>query len=309
LETDSLYPKVICSVCIEFVEKTAEFFNTICEGQRLLAKILNHIDYKSKVLTFSENNPLKTAPKRRGRPSKKVLQETLDDKNKASSEELESNPEAANSDQIIVPEFSERRTKRQSRPPARYTDEIITASLKDQESMNGDNKHDLENGTRTMQYNPELYSQQVKSMDFDGENVSTSNPDTDNNIDGVFVEHSNASPKEANNDVDYNTRLDLHKLQMKQPTKRRKNAKRVERKNVKRIQCDQCSKSFNHASSLIYHRLSVHDKTKNFICNICGRAFAHKQLLNNHLYVHADEKYFVCETCPAKFKSRYDIYL
>lgn len=93
---------------------------------------------------------------------------------------------------------------------------------------------------------------------------------------------------------------DIHRH--KRPAKRKK--KKPERKNVTKFQCEQCPKIFNHTSSLVYHRLSAHEKTKNFICTVCGRGFAHKQLLNNHKYVHADGKYFNCDVCPAKFKSK-----
>jgi hypothetical protein len=77
------------------------------------------------------------------------------------------------------------------------------------------------------------------------------------------------------------------------------------KKNIShKYQCEKCPKSFNHSSSLLYHRIAVHDTLKKFTCETCGRAFAHKQLLNNHMYVHSDEKVFACDVCTAKFKSR-----
>lgn len=102
--------------------------------------------------------------------------------------------------------------------------------------------------------------------------------------------------KQANKDDAQDKTVKLHNLYRSNRKKKRANI------NLK-IQCEECPKTFNHNSSLAYHRLSVHNKTKDFVCNTCGKCFSHKQLLNSHKYVHNDE-YFICEACPAKFKSR-----
>ena len=91
---------------------TVTFFEKIIKGQKILARIINEVNNSAagrddvkpiiennQALTFSEENPVLAAPKRRGRPRR--------DPNKP---KVQSAPT----------EYLELKPKRQSRPPVRY---------------------------------------------------------------------------------------------------------------------------------------------------------------------------------------------
>lgn len=54
--------------------------------------------------------------------------------------------------------------------------------------------------------------------------------------------------------------------------------------------CDECQRTFNHPSSLMYHKESVHNDGRRFVCSKCGKSFTHKQLLQRHQMVHSDTR-------------------
>lgn len=60
--------------------------------------------------------------------------------------------------------------------------------------------------------------------------------------------------------------------------------------NGKLYACDECERTFNHPSSLMYHKESVHNDGRRFICCKCGKSFTHKQLLQRHQMVHSDSR-------------------
>lgn len=133
LESDAFYPKVICKGCFNCIEKTIEFFEKIVEGQRLLASILNCLKMekaaKNEGSTISRENPLRKKSKRRGRPRKP--EDACDEMSviSTSSTTKMQNDERECTEKIPAeaqpPEIIERRTKRQSRPPVRYVDEVL----------------------------------------------------------------------------------------------------------------------------------------------------------------------------------------
>lgn len=67
--------------------------------------------------------------------------------------------------------------------------------------------------------------------------------------------------------------------------------------------CDECERAFNHPSSLMYHKESVHNDGRRFICSKCGKSFTHKQLLQRHQMVHSDTRYVALFTLRCISKS------
>jgi hypothetical protein len=145
----------MCTVCYELLQRTREFFDKICEGQRLLSKIINSYQHQRQkisnsnegkvvlkesssvlmtVLTFSEDNPVVRAPKRRGRPRRDPLKLVKVKKSTPTDNSLDEG--------IPTDICTEPRSKRVSRMPARYSDQILTDSSFKLDSYDGeDNKN------------------------------------------------------------------------------------------------------------------------------------------------------------------------
>lgn len=69
----------------------------------------------------------------------------------------------------------------------------------------------------------------------------------------------------------------------------------------KKFSCDQCSLEFKCLSAYQRHVSAVHEKRRDYLCKICGEAFAEKYGLRSHQTVHTDER-FPCSKCPSTFK-------
>ncbi|XP_055632572.1 zinc finger protein 62 homolog [Toxorhynchites rutilus septentrionalis] len=80
-----------------------------------------------------------------------------------------------------------------------------------------------------------------------------------------------------------------------------------ERSNCGKIatfQCTQCDKAFVTVGGLKNHQ-EVHGNKRSFVCDICGRAFLRKSVLNDHMNtVHSTLRLFKCSLCPKSFASR-----
>lgn len=67
--------------------------------------------------------------------------------------------------------------------------------------------------------------------------------------------------------------------------------KKIKKENCGKLySCDECDRTFNHPSSLMYHKESVHNDGRRFVCSKCGKSFTHKQLLQRHQMVHSDSR-------------------
>ena len=56
------------------------------------------------------------------------------------------------------------------------------------------------------------------------------------------------------------------------------------------------------------HISAVHEKKKDFACNLCGREFSQKGNLNAHISaVHEGEKAFHCSVCDAGFTLQHNL--
>ena len=55
--------------------------------------------------------------------------------------------------------------------------------------------------------------------------------------------------------------------------------------NFEGIPCSQCDKQFNTACDFEIHKNSVHDKSRDFKCHLCTKAYPRKSSLNSHLKI------------------------
>ena len=78
--------------------------------------------------------------------------------------------------------------------------------------------------------------------------------------------------------------------------------------HTKELSCDQCGSVFTSLAALTHHTKHIHnkildDRIRNFVCSVCGKAFLHKENLNQHARVHSDVKSFVCTVCGFSTKA------
>lgn len=99
----------------------------------------------------------------------------------------------------------------------------------------------------------------------------------------------------------------------------------VERKKFKKKSqnsqafiCELCGKTFRRSDSLKTHRMFVHLadggalaakfkmqlQEKNYVCDTCGRRFAFRCLLRDHLNIHSGVKPYPCSECERAFAQR-----
>lgn len=76
----------------------------------------------------------------------------------------------------------------------------------------------------------------------------------------------------------------------------------------KPFNCDSCERKFRTAALLSRHVDAVHKKIKNCVCELCGRGFNEKRVLENHRRIHTGERPFVCETCGKSFSDPSSLY-
>jgi KRAB domain-containing zinc finger protein len=71
---------------------------------------------------------------------------------------------------------------------------------------------------------------------------------------------------------------------------------------VREYLCEICSKAFVHKTSLRHH-MNVHRDTKDCCCAVCGFQCASSNL-QSHLLTHNNEKKFVCGICDKSFRRK-----
>lgn len=77
-------------------------------------------------------------------------------------------------------------------------------------------------------------------------------------------------------------------------------------KHMNNFTCPVCSIKLEDGSTLKDHIDLQHPEVKPFECEVCGKKFKNKPLLNCHLIIHRGEKRYQCQYCSLKFlKKKY----
>ncbi|XP_069673074.1 zinc finger protein 626-like isoform X26 [Periplaneta americana] len=72
--------------------------------------------------------------------------------------------------------------------------------------------------------------------------------------------------------------------------------------------CHVCGKRFRTPSALNRHLKDVHERVKNYKCDICARKFANRRTLDDHRRIHTGERPYVCDACGKSFKTKAALY-
>ncbi|CAL8111557.1 unnamed protein product [Orchesella dallaii] len=74
----------------------------------------------------------------------------------------------------------------------------------------------------------------------------------------------------------------------------------------KQFECDICHAKLASATSLMYHKDSVHAKTPYYTCSYCGRGFPRNQMTcyKTHVRLHTGERPYQCSICGNSFVSK-----
>ncbi|XP_062533596.1 gastrula zinc finger protein XlCGF57.1-like [Armigeres subalbatus] len=67
--------------------------------------------------------------------------------------------------------------------------------------------------------------------------------------------------------------------------------------------CHRCPSAYKSSRNLRRHVKSAHLGEKPFVCDLCGKEFSQKTVLEAHHSTHVQEKNYSCEVCPKRFKS------
>ena len=73
--------------------------------------------------------------------------------------------------------------------------------------------------------------------------------------------------------------------------------------NERRYKCPICDQRFNGKQEIKGHIKAVHDKIRDFTCEVCGKTFARKTTMVYHLKSHSRERVYRCRICGEKFNS------
>ncbi|XP_011150321.1 zinc finger protein 271 isoform X2 [Harpegnathos saltator] len=94
------------------------------------------------------------------------------------------------------------------------------------------------------------------------------------------------------------------KTDIPQTTKKKKSPKT--RKSTDELTCPQCSRSFHHKNSLVYHMRS-HSGERPHQCEICSKRFFAASALKVHKRLHSGDKPYKCEECGRHFRQWGDL--
>ncbi|KAJ2938569.1 hypothetical protein O0L34_g13067 [Tuta absoluta] len=83
----------------------------------------------------------------------------------------------------------------------------------------------------------------------------------------------------------------------------------IVKKHKRKRTCPICGKVYNASSSYFYHMKSVHNKSRDHECELCGRRFETKSKLHEHKTTHSNTYEIDCGICGMKFKNKTGLYL
>ena len=72
--------------------------------------------------------------------------------------------------------------------------------------------------------------------------------------------------------------------------------------------CDTCGRPFAYKSSLKQHIQTAHKGKLPFSCDSCDKSFSSKYLLNAHEREHTNDKLFSCDICSKEFTYKNGLY-
>ncbi|XP_065077550.1 gastrula zinc finger protein XlCGF57.1-like [Ochlerotatus camptorhynchus] len=70
------------------------------------------------------------------------------------------------------------------------------------------------------------------------------------------------------------------------------------------FRCHSCPNSYKSSRNLRRHVKSAHLGEKPFVCDLCGKEFSQKTVLEAHHSTHVQERNYSCEVCLKRFKSK-----
>lgn len=69
------------------------------------------------------------------------------------------------------------------------------------------------------------------------------------------------------------------------------------------FRCHRCPNAYKSSRNLRRHVKSAHLGEKPFVCDLCGKEFSQKTVLEAHHSTHVQERNYSCEVCQKRFKS------
>ena len=74
-----------------------------------------------------------------------------------------------------------------------------------------------------------------------------------------------------------------------------------------RLKCPECQKEISSKSNLRTHIKSVHEQSRDYICNYCDKTFKTSSSLQAHTERFHEEKRFKCDESLKMFGSKLDL--
>ena len=269
LDTNTPYPRVGCSDCRDQLKMLIGFFRRVETGQSKLHELL-----------VAEGS---IESKKRGRPKKGF------EKNKQ---------------QQLEETHSGLSTKRKIRIPKKFQDSIIDKDVSEVKENNADVRSEVDGENNSERCEPAEESKSEACYDCDkGNNILYKC----NNCGSVLE-----SKSDINNHQTSHGHQDFTIIEVDPPSPVKTETilseseqKIFDQENTKIFHCDDCSQTFGSASSLVYHKKSIH-QLSSFHCpeTGCDKKFKLKSLLKNHQKTHSDQRQYACDQCDKSFKTR-----